>query len=167
MAKVMPGRFAAKMDGDFVVFLIDMRVNHLWAVHKWLPVMKAMPRMLRELFRQPELGLLHAEFFVTWRNVMVLQYWRSYDQLHTYAHAQDKEHLPAWVAFTQASRGNEAVGIYHESYLMRAGAYETVYANMPAFGLAKAGLAVPAVGSMQSANARLQRDERGEPTPGG
>ena len=85
----------------------------------------------------------------SWRNVMVLQYWRSYDQLHAYAHARDKEHLPAWVAFNHATRGNTAVGVYHESYLMTPGTYETIYVNMPLFGLAKAGVAAPAVGSMQ------------------
>ena len=159
MAKVQSGRFAASMDGDFVVFIIGMRVNNLLAVNKWLPVSRAMPRMLRELFQQPELGLLHAEYFVSWRNVMVLQYWRSYEHLHTYAHARDKEHLPAWAAFNKAARGNEAVGIYHESYLMSPGTYETIYANMPLFGLAKAGTPIPAVGSMQSALARLKREE--------
>jgi hypothetical protein len=117
-----------------------------------------MPRMLRELFAKPELGLLHAQYFITWRNVMVLQYWRSYDQLHTYAHDRDKQHLPAWVAFNQATRGNEAVGVYHESYLMTPGTYETIYVNMPLFGLAKAGVAVPAVGSMQNAASRLKRE---------
>jgi hypothetical protein len=54
------GRFAAEIEGDFVVFLIGMRINHLLLVHKWLPVARAMPRMLRELMQRPELGLLGA-----------------------------------------------------------------------------------------------------------
>ena len=157
MARVETGRFAGRLDGEFVVFVIGMRVNQLWAVHRWLPVSRAMPRMLQELFRQPELGLLHAEYFVSWRNVMTLQYWRSYDHLHAYAHARDKAHLPAWAAFNQAARGNTAVGVYHESYLMSADRYETVYVNMPPFGLAAAGEMVPAVGSMHDAAARLRR----------
>lgn len=41
-----------------VVFLIGMRINSLWRVRAWLPVFIAMPRMLRELYRQPEPGLL-------------------------------------------------------------------------------------------------------------
>jgi hypothetical protein len=158
MAKVIPGRFAAKMAGEFVVFIIGMRINNMLAVNKWRPMSQAMPRMLQELFRQPELGLLHAEYFVSWRNAMVLQYWRSYDQLHAYAHARDKAHLPAWAAFNEAARGNTAVGVYHESYLMRSDQYEAIYVNMPAFGLAKAGEMVPAVGSMKDAAARLRRD---------
>jgi hypothetical protein len=41
---------------------------------------------------------------------------------------------------------------------MTPGTFETVYANMPLFGLSKAGTAVPAVGSMQSAMGRLKRE---------
>lgn len=162
MARVEAGRFAGTMDGEFVVFVIGMRINNLLAVNKWLPVSRAMPKMLQELFRQPELGLLHAEYFVSWRNVMTLQYWRSYDHLHAYAHARDKAHLPAWAAFNKAARCNTAVGVYHESYLQKPGSYETVYVNMPRFGLASAGEMVPAVGSMKDAADRLRRNSAGE-----
>lgn len=160
MAELGPGRFAAKIEGDFVVFLIGMRVNRLWAVHRWLPVAQAMPRMIQELARQPELGLLHAEYFLCWRMANVLQYWRSYDHLHAYAHAREKQHLPAWAAFQQRARGNISIGIYHESYLVPAGRYECVYADMPAFGLGAAGELVPAVGSMANAAARLRREQQ-------
>ena len=156
MAKVEAGRFAGRLEGDFVVFVIGMRINNLLAVSKWLPVMRAMPKMLQELARKPELGLLHGEGFLTGRGAGLIQYWRSYDALHAYAHARDKAHLPAWVAFNQAARGNTAVGVWHESYLSGAGQYETVYANMPRFGLARAGEMVPAVGSMKDAASRLR-----------
>ncbi len=157
MSGVRPGRFAAQIDGSFVVFLIGARINQLWAVHRWSPVTRAMPRMLRELAAQPELGLLHAEFFLSWRTLNVLQYWRSYDQLHNYAHARDRAHLPAWAEFQKRARGNTSVGIYHESYLVPAGSYETIYADMPDFGLGRAGKLVPAVGSMANAAERLRR----------
>src|SRR5450755_780756 len=49
MPAVIPERMSAKVDGDFVVFLIGMRVNKIWKVHKWLPVFLAMPKMLKEL----------------------------------------------------------------------------------------------------------------------
>lgn len=157
MPKVVPGRFAAKIEGEFVVFLIGMRVNQLWAVNKWWPASQSMPKMLKELAAQPELGLLHAEYFLSWRTASLFQYWRSYEQLQAYAHARDKEHLPAWAAFNKAARGNEAVGIYHETYIVKPGEYESIYADMPSFGLARAGVAVPAVGSMQSAAGRMGR----------
>ena len=153
--QIHQGRYAAQIEGDFVVFLIGMRINRLFLVHKWLPVTFAMPRMLKELFKRPELGLLHAQSFVSGRTVLVLQYWRSFDHLHAYAHAKDLEHLPAWAAFNRSVGGNASVGIFHESYLVKAGQHECVYANMPAMGLAKAGELVPAVGRMRDARSRL------------
>ncbi len=153
---VYKGRFAAKIDGDFVVFLIGMRVNHIFLLHKWLPVAFAMPRMLRELAKQPHLGLLHAQTSISGRTISVVQYWRSYDLLHSFAHARNSEHLPAWTTFNRKVGGNGAVGIFHESYLVRAEQYECVYANMPPYGLAVAGEMVPAVGRMRDARSRLE-----------
>ena len=155
---VQPGRFAATLEGDFVLFLIGMRINKPLLVHKWLPVARAMPRMLQELSAQPELGLLHAQASISGLTISTTQYWRSFDHLHAYAHAKDGVHLPAWAAFNRAIGNNGAVGIYHESYLVRAGEYESVYANMPRSGLARAGQWHPATGRMQSARSRLNKN---------
>jgi hypothetical protein len=60
------------------VFLIGMRIRKPWAVHKWLPVFRAMGRMLREL--TPADGLLSFErAFIG--GPAVVQYWRSQEQL--------------------------------------------------------------------------------------
>ena len=56
MGRVIPERMTAQIDGEFVVFLIGMRINKPWKVHKWLPVFLAMPKMLRELKAHPEIG---------------------------------------------------------------------------------------------------------------
>ena len=161
---IYKGRYAAQIDGDFVVFLIGMRINRPSLVHKWMPVASAMPRMLKELFKRPELGMLHAQSFVSGRTVLVLQYWRSFEHLHAYAHAKDLEHLPAWAEFNRRVGGNGSVGIYHETYLVKAGQYECIYANMPLFGLAKAGETTPAAGRMRDARSRLSGTEQdGEP----
>src|ERR1700761_4937587 len=101
MASIFPGRYAAQSDQPFVVFLIGMRVNRLLAFSKWTRVARAMPAVLAELRRDPSLGLLHAEFFVYWRGVAVLQYWRSFEQLHAYAHARNAAPLPAWAEFNR------------------------------------------------------------------
>jgi hypothetical protein len=142
------------MDGDFVVFLIGLRFNHLWQVHKWLPITRAMARMLDELKRQPELGFIHAE---TWfaRNTIMVQYWRSTEQLLAYAKNKDAAHLPAWRAFNKSIGTDGSIGIWHETYAVSPGDYENVYINMPAFGLGKAGTLVPATGGRQSADGRL------------
>jgi hypothetical protein len=46
MAGIVPARMTARIDGDFVVFLIGMRINKPWRPGRWLPVASAMPRML-------------------------------------------------------------------------------------------------------------------------
>ena len=157
MAAIFPGRYAAQVEGDFVVFVIGMRINKLLLVHKWLPVARAMPPMLRELMQNKQLGLLHVETFLNGRTLLTLQYWRSFEQLHAYAHARDKEHLPAWAEFNRRVGGNGSVGIFHETYEVRAGAYECVYVNMPPVGLARAGSMVAAVGRLESAMSRMGR----------
>lgn len=152
---ILPGRHTAQIEGDFVVFLIGMRINRLRAVRQWLPVARAMPAMLAELRRQPALGLLHVEGYRGGRTLISVQYWRSFDHLHAYAHAKDMVHLPAWAAFNRRARGNTAVGIFHETYLVAAGRYECVHVNMPRQGLLGAADPVVIGGHNDSARQRL------------
>ena len=147
-------KMTAQIDGEFVVFLIGMRINQFWKVHKWLPVVRAMGRMLPELYRQPSLGLLHHEMWIG-RTLILVQYWRSMDQLMDYAKARDSQHLPAWQAFNKAIGTEGSVGIWHETYQAGPGTHENVYVNMPPFGMGKAGTLVPAKGGLQSAKGRL------------
>jgi hypothetical protein len=149
-------RLCAQVDGEPVVFLIGMRFNKLWKIHKWFPVLLAMPRMLRELDQHPELGLLNYHLWFG-RTVIVLQYWRSIEDLYAYAKNRDRAHLPAWSAFNRAVGTSGDVGVWHETYRIQPGSYETVYVNMPPFGLAKAFQAVPATGRRESAAGRLNK----------
>lgn len=155
MARIFPGRFTAQVDGPFVVFLIGMRVNKLWAVHKWLPVAKAMNPMVSELLAHPEMGLLHAESYAYWRGAALVQYWRSFEHLERFARDPGQQHLNAWRRFNQAIGGDGSVGIWHETYLVQADQYESIYANMPRKGLALAGQHLPATGAKETAKRRL------------
>src|SRR4051794_582893 len=152
MADIIPARMSAELEGDFVVFVIGMRVNKPWKIHKWLPVFLAMPRMLKELAKHPECGFLgHIQ-----GGFLIMQYWRSFEHLETYARSHDHHHWPAWVAFNQRmgkSRGD--VGIWHETYLVPAGQYEAVYSGMPRWGLGRVGSLVPASGRKESARGRV------------
>jgi hypothetical protein len=126
-------------DEGVVVFLIGMRVNRLRSIRTWLPVANAMPRMLAELARDPALGLLGVTSCVQGRGGLVVQYWRDLDSLLAYAHAADHEHRPAWREFNRLARDADgAVGIWHETFIVPAGAHESVYVDMPAQGLASA-----------------------------
>ena len=149
------GRFTANLESNFVVFLIGMRINQPLLVHKWLPVATSMPRMLKELYARPELGFLHAEAWFG-RTIIFLQYWRSIEQLLAYATNKEAEHLPAWKAFNRSVGSNGTVGIWHETYAVSAGSYETIYVNMRPFGLGKAGVQQAAEGLRQSAEQRLR-----------
>jgi hypothetical protein len=155
MSKINSGRMTAQIEGDFVVFLIGMRVNSWWLIHKWLPAFFAMPRMIRELERAPadETGFLGHNGLTS---KTIVQYWRSFDHLEAYARAQDRHHFPAWAAFNRRMKGSEgAVGIWHETYLVKAGNYEAIYSGMPEYGLGRAASLVPATGNRNQARQRL------------
>ena len=158
---IFRGRYAAEVEGSFAVFLIGMRVNKLWAVHKWLPVVRAMPPMIEELLARPELGFLHAESYVYWRGVALVQYWRSFEHLERFARDSSLSHLEAWKQFNKAVGADGSVGIWHETYLVQAGQYECVYGNMPRKGLAVAGAHLPATGGRETAKRRMGM--KGEP----
>jgi hypothetical protein len=166
MAKINKQRLTADIEGDFVVFLIGMRVNKLWKIHKWLPVFTAMPKMLAELAKDPSSGFLGAtQALISPRMPVVIQYWRSFEHLERYARSKDAVHYPAWVQFNKRIGSGGDVGIWHETYSVPAGAYECVYNNMPAFGLGKASALVPASGYRTSAAGRMGREEQGEGVP--
>ena len=154
MAGIIQQRVTGRMDGAFVVFLIGMRINRWWKVHRWLRVLLAMPRMLRELAGHPELGFLGAEQWVG-RTTIMVSYWRSTEHLMAYAKSRDNEHLPAWRAFNKLVGTNGDVGIWHETYRVRPGDYENVYVNMKPFGMGKVGQLTPAHGPHATAQGRL------------
>jgi hypothetical protein len=143
MARVFNGRMTADIEGDFVVFLIGMRFNKPWKVHKWWIVFSAMPRMLKALQGKPESGFLGSIFAITASGPFLVQYWRSAEQLEAFARDASMPHNRAWKAFNRAIGGSGDVGIWHETYQVPAGRYETVYGNMPRIGLAKAAEHVP------------------------
>ncbi len=123
-------------DAGVVVFLIGARINRLRSVRAWLPVVRAMPRMLAELGREPELGLLGVTSCVHGKGALAVQYWRDLDSLLAYAHAGEHEHRPAWREFNRSVRDSRgAVGIWHETLVVPAGAHESMYVDMPAQGL--------------------------------
>lgn len=118
-------RMFAKMDGDFVVFLIGMRVDSFWKIHKWLPVILAMFRMLKELKNNPESGFLGVEKGLGNPTIMI-QYWRSFEHLEAYARNKSQAHYPEWIAFNKKIAKSGDVGIWHETYKISAGSYENM-----------------------------------------
>jgi hypothetical protein len=153
MGKTINQRMTAKLEGDFVVFLIGMRINRFWKFHKWLPIATAMPKMIKELAANADSGFLGAQPFGI--SGVLVQYWRSFEHLEAYAKDRNASHYPAWKEFNKKVRSNGDVGIWHETYQVRAGEYETIYNNMPKFGLGTVGELVPITGRHESAADRI------------
>jgi hypothetical protein len=161
-APIHRGRYTAEMSDDFVVFLIGMRLNRPWKVHKWLPVFSAMPRMLRWLDQHPEAGLLN------WHNAWikgpaVVQYWRTFEQLERFARATGQPHVPTWKWFNRTLGASGDLGIWHETYKVRANQCECIYINMPRSGLAGAGAHAPIGSTGQSAARRIGATDVDQP----
>lgn len=140
--RVKTGRRTAEIDGDFVVFIIGMRLNAIWKVHRWFPVFVAMPRMLRELQKDRDTGLLGSRIMVGGRTITLIQYWRGFDELEAFAKDPHDLHRPAWRAFNRRIGTTGDVGIFHETFRVGPGQHESIYANMPVMGLAAAGRSV-------------------------
>ena len=160
MAQINEGRFTADIEGDFVVFLIGARLNSKLHVLRSLGDLggrrSGMKQMLDHLVAHPDRGLLGYQLGYP----AIVQYWRSFAHLEAFAKNTDDPHLQVWRDYWKRVGKSGRTGIWHETYLVRAGEYEAVYGNMPTFGLAKASSLVP-VAQGRSARQRLahERDD--------
>jgi hypothetical protein len=107
--------------------------------------------MLDYLTAHPEKGLLGYQMGLP----TIVQYWRSFDHLEAFANDASDPHTAAWRNYWKRVGTSTRTGIWHETYLVRAGEYEAVYANIRPIGLAKASSMVPLKGS-SSARTRLR-----------
>jgi hypothetical protein len=149
------GRWTAEIEGDFVVFLIGARVNRPLSVLRSMRDLggrRGMKHMLDYyLSEHPEKGLLGYEMgFPT-----IVQYWRSFAHLEAFAKDRDDPHLDAWRNYWRRVGKDDRTGIWHETFLVRAGEYEALYGNMPPKGLGKASELIPLAES-SSARSRIR-----------
>lgn len=148
-------RTTAAMDEPFVVFVVGMRINRSWKVHRWLPVFLAMPRLLRELETESDSGLLNYETLFNPRAVLTIHYWDSFEALRAYARDPEEAHDAAWRDYVGSVGSGGDVGVFHETYVVDPEDCESVYRNCPAFGLGAAGDLEPASGDRETAGKRL------------
>jgi len=154
MADLAGRRMAAEIEGDFVVFLIGARPNNklrLLQAFRDLGGRRGMKHMLDHLVAHPEKGLLGYEMGLP----TIVQYWRSFDHLEAFAKNTDDPHLDVWRSYWRRVGKSARTGIWHETFLVRAGEYEAIYGNMPPHGLGKAGRLVP-ISEATSARERLR-----------
>lgn len=147
------GRWTAEIEGDFVVFLIGARFNKPLRIIAGMKDLSStrgpsMQKMLDYLVANPEKGLLGYEK----AGMTTIQYWRSFEHLEAFAKDKEDPHLEAWRVYMKRANGNSRVGIWHETYLVRAGEFEAIYGDMPTRGLAKASKAVSIADSSTARN---------------
>ncbi len=174
MVKIIPGRFTVETAEPFVVFMAGVRVNRFLAFRKWLPAVLAIPPMMRNLYKHRALGFLGGQPFLYWPGIGTVQYWKSFEDLESFARSKIDPHFEAWKRFNKTVGTDGSVGIWHETYLIHPGSenHEVVYNNMPLFGLATATTTtkyvkhVPAVGHRETARQRLgEENEPAVPSP--
>lgn len=159
MAEINKGKWAAELDGDFVVFIIAPRVSprHPIAWIRDLGGRRGMAHMLNQLTADPDSGLLgYISSFP-----VIVQYWRSFEHLEAFAADATGSHPSVAKTYWQrVSRHGYGAGIWHETYLVKAGQYEAIYGNMPAHGLG----AVRGSRLTRASNTARERLRRAQPT---
>jgi hypothetical protein len=166
-AGVQAGQWVADSPEDtVVVFLIGMRINRWRRVRSWWPAFVGMPRMLAELQKHPEAGLLAAKSYWAGRDLITVQYWRSAEQLGRFARDPAMTHQPTWSRHNKRAAATGDVGIWHESYVVPAASIESLYANMPAIGLGRALGAVPRTQARRTRAHELIGRQEGERVSG-
>ncbi len=149
--KISQDRMTVARSRGLVVFLIGMRINRWWKIHRWLPVLLAMPRMLRELRARPESGFIGGIMLPG----ISIQYWESTEALLAYASDRSGQHFLAWGDFYKRVGTSGDVGIWHETYAVPLGSFETLYVSMPPTGLGRYAELVPARGHLARARTRM------------
>jgi hypothetical protein len=143
MVDILNGRHTAEPPEGTVTLIIGTRINAIWKVHCWLPFFTGMVRMLKELLTDKERhGFLGYHVWFG-RTTLMIQYWRSMDDLLAYSRAQPMEHVPTWRLFNRTNKGE--LGVFHEAYTVTRRGHHVIYRDMPAsFGLGGATSMVPA-----------------------
>lgn len=151
MAKSEPSRVTADLSQypDLVVIYLGMRVNSpggMPTLMKFAP-----PNMRKALTPTPDGLLLHEN--ITWSllppHAGFRQYWRDFDSLERWA--RSGTHKQWWQNFLADRKGT---GFWHETYA-RGREIESMYIDMPGFGLGKFAPRVEARGPMFSARQRV------------
>ncbi len=90
------------------------------------------------------------------RTYYVVQYWESKEKLYAYASAPDMFHRKAWAMMNRKEKkSRQHVGLRHETYIAPEGSYESIYADMPPYGLAAVTGVLPVEGRGRRAADRL------------
>lgn len=159
MSKLNKERMIGNLEGEFLVFMIELHVHKLWQLWRWYPTVRAMTNMLVELLGNEEYGLLNYEYRFSFRRQFIVMYWRSFEHMHDWALNKDAAHIEGWKMLNKLMKKHpDLLGFWHESYVVHPNEYESFYHNVPAVGLGRAGTVLPIRGRASTAAQRLRAD---------
>ncbi|MEM9464898.1 MAG: DUF4188 domain-containing protein [Actinomycetota bacterium] len=154
-SSIIAGRHRADLDAEVVVFPIGMKINRLWAIHRWARPTVNTVRMWWHVQRNHPDGYLGGYLFVYARGVGMMQYWRDFDALEAFSRDDTRPHVAAWRQLLAQTRDDQTFGYWHETYVAGPATSETIYGSMPPFGLSEAVGATPIAGRSETARGRL------------
>jgi Domain of unknown function (DUF4188) len=157
---VRTGRWMARREEPFAVFVFGMRLNRLRGLPRFLWGLRVLRRVLRDLDDHPERGFLAGHVYRAGRTLVAVQYWESFDALDAWARDHRLPHRKPWQRYLREARNDGAMGLWHETYLASPGNWEGVYLNMPPWGLAAGVEAVEMQATKGSARERLREQRK-------
>lgn len=166
MAKILPGRITAQMsmqiEEPFIMLILGIRVNDFRLFWKWIPTALYSLPMLYTLIRHRAAGFLGGQATYFWPGIGLIQYWRTFEDLERFARSKEHPHFGAWRWYNKAIGTKGSVGLWHEVFLVKPLCHETVYENMPLFGMAAATKPIP-VTEQHKTISRLRLGEKDAP----
>ena len=153
---VRPGRWMARREEPFAVFLFGVRLNRVAGLRRYLWALGVLRRVLADLEAHPERGFLAGGVYRSGRTLVAVQYWDSFDALDAWARDHRLPHRTPWQRYLSEALGDEAMGLWHETYLASPGSWEGVYVNLPPWGLGAGARLVEMRSTSGSARDRLR-----------
>ena len=135
---IFTGQYSATTENPIVIFLIGIRINNLWGIHKWMPFVFRIFMLRKHLKNNNQTSLLNTKTWFSWREIMLVQYWDSLESLEKFAHSKLEPHLESWREYNMQIGKNGSLGVWHETYFIDKKHFECIYHNMPRTGLALA-----------------------------
>ena len=132
---VRPGRWMARREEPFAVFLFGVRLNRVAGLRRYLWALGVLRRVLADLEAHPERGFLAGRVYRSGRTLVAVQYWESFDALDAWARDHALPHRGSWQRYLRESLDDPTFGLWHETYLASPGSWEGVYVNLPPWGL--------------------------------
>lgn len=146
MVTINENRMAAEIDGEYVIYINGMRLNKLRALPRYLRAGLEAAKMFERLEADPDSGFLgYLPAYMGLRSGAAIQYWRSLEDIRRFAHDPDDLHVPAWQWYNEEGGTDGGLGFWAELYVVKDGAFETFYRNVPPVGLGEHGSLVPMV----------------------